>query len=57
MSDAVLIWLAIAWTPIGPIIGHFDNLRDCRVAVGYAEMQGYPVTECFKVEKTVKENG
>ena len=55
MSDVLMIWLAIAWTPVGPIVGKFTELRDCRVAVGYAKMQGYTVTECFKVDKPVKE--
>ena len=56
MSEALLIWLAIAWTPVGPILGQFTELRDCLVAVGYAEMQGYEVTDCFKVDKPVKDD-
>lgn len=55
MIPTIILWIAIAWppngpivaiakTPSGPIVGTFDNSHDCKVAVGYARMQGYRVT-------------
>ena len=41
---SLFFWLAIAWTPIGPIVGVFTDKQHCLVSVAYAEMQGYQVT-------------
>lgn len=44
-----ILWLAIAVTPSGVVVGHFTDKYECGVAVGYARMQGYAVVDCFKV--------
>ena len=46
---AMFLWLAVAWTPIGPKVGDFNNKHDCEVAVAYSRMQGYRTTDCILV--------
>ena len=51
MPSAVL-WLAVAFFTNGQaLVGQFDTLRDCRVAVAYARMQTYVLhaTDCRRV--------
>ena len=48
---AMFLWLAVAWTAQGPVVAHFDNLHDCKVAVAYARMQDYVrgTTDCIAI--------
>lgn len=45
------LWLAIAWTVAGPVVGQFPTLRDCQVDVAYARVNRdvAAVTDCFLV--------
>lgn len=51
VNTAAALWLAVAWTPAGPIVGQFSTLADCQVSVGYAQMQGYKTSSCLKVKR------
>jgi hypothetical protein len=49
MKTLIVLWLAVAFTPEGPVAGQFDDLQSCKAAVSYARMQQYPTTDCLKV--------
>jgi hypothetical protein len=39
------VWVAIAWTTAGPVVGAFANLDDCRQAVALAQLYKVAVTD------------
>jgi hypothetical protein len=45
------LWLAIAWTLSGPIIGTFETYQDCAQAAALAKVCSNvdAVTDCFRV--------
>lgn len=52
MTGAIVVWVAVAFTGWGPIVGQFETERECRQAVELGKVCNAidGVSECRKIE-------